>query len=69
MRSKNSALLVSSMAVLKKIKRAVRGEVNFRTVALEAIRRSRASLQERKERAEIQHDEPLALTDTYAQDE
>ena len=54
------------MAVLKKIKRAVRGEVNFRTVALEAIRRSRASLQERKERAEIQHDEPLTLTDTYA---
>ena len=66
MRSKNSALLISSMAVLKKIRRAVRGEVNFRTVALEAIRRSRASFQERKERAEIKHDEPLALTDTYA---
>ena len=54
------------MAVLKKIKRAVRGEVNFRTVALEAIRRSRASLNERKERAEIDHDEPLTLSDAYA---
>ena len=54
------------MAVLKKIKRAVRGEVNFRTVALEAIRRSRASLYERKERAEIHHDEPLTLNDAYA---
>ena len=54
------------MAVLKKIKRAVRGEVNFRTVALEAIRRSRASLNERKERAEIDNDEPLALSNAYA---
>ena len=54
------------MAVLKKIKRAVRGEVNFRTVALEAIRRSRASFNEKKERAEIHHDEPLTLTDAYA---
>lgn len=54
------------MAVLKKIKRAVRGEVNFRTVALEAIRRSRASLHERKERAEIGQDEPLTLSDAYA---
>jgi hypothetical protein len=53
-------------AVLKKIKRAVRGEVKFRTVALEAIRRSRASLNERKERAEIGHDEPLTLSDAYA---
>ena len=54
------------MAVLKKIKRAVRGEVKLTTVALEAIRRSRASLHERRERAEIHDDEPLTLTDTYA---
>ena len=54
------------MAVLNKIKRAVRGEVKLTTVALEAIRRSRVSLQERKERAEIHADEPLSLTDNYA---
>ena len=54
------------MAVLNKIKRAVRGEVKLTTVALEAIRRSRVSLQERKERAEIHVDEPLSLTDNYA---
>ena len=54
------------MAVLKKIKRAVRGEVKLTTVALEVIRRSRASLHERKERAEIHDDEPLTLTATFA---
>ncbi|HET9713718.1 MAG TPA: alginate lyase family protein, partial [Pyrinomonadaceae bacterium] len=36
------------------------------TVAMEAIRRSRASLHERRERAEIHDNEPLSLTDTYA---
>lgn len=54
------------MAVLKKIKRAVRGEVKLTTVALEAIRRSRASLHERRERAEIHAVEPLTLADEYA---
>ncbi len=54
------------MAVLKKIARAVRGEVKLTTVALEAIRRSRASLQARRERAEIHDNEPLILTDKYA---
>jgi Heparinase II/III-like protein/Heparinase II/III N-terminus len=41
------------MAVLNKIKRAVRGEVKLTTVALEAIRRTRVSLQSRKERASL----------------
>ena len=54
------------MAVLKKIKRAVRGELKFTTIALEAIRRSRASLHERKERAEIHDAEPLTLTGSFA---
>ena len=54
------------MAVLNKIKRAVRGEVKLTRVALEAIRRSRVSLHERKERAEIYADEPLNLCDSYA---
>ena len=41
------------MAVLTKIKRALRGDVKLTTVALEAIRRSRVSLHEKKERASI----------------
>jgi len=54
------------MAVLEKIKRALRGEVKLTTVAREAVRRSRVSLQERKERGEIHDDQPLALADPYA---
>ena len=38
------------MAVLKKIKRAIRGEVKLTTVAREALRRSLASQQQKKER-------------------
>lgn len=54
------------MAVLRKIKRAVRGEVKLTTAVREVLRRSRASLQERKERTEIEDNQPLSLTDTYA---
>src|ERR1041384_4133415 len=54
------------MAVLNKIKRAVRGEVKLTTVALEALRRSRVSLQQRKERAGIDSDEPLSLASAFA---
>ncbi len=65
MRSKNSTSL---MAVLKKIKRAVRGEVKLTTVALEAIRRSRVTLHERKERSSIaeQANEPASLSPPYS---
>ena len=54
------------MAVLNKIKRAVRGEVKLTTVALEALRRSRVSLQQRKERAALDGDEPLSLAPSFA---
>jgi hypothetical protein len=54
------------MAVLQKIKRALRGEVKLTTVALEAVRRSRVSLQQRKDRDEIHEPEPLTLIDSYA---
>ena len=54
------------MAVLQKIKRALRGEVKLTTVALEAVRRGRASLEERKERGEIHADRQLALAEPYA---
>jgi hypothetical protein len=41
------------MAVLNKIKHALRGEVKLKTAALEALRRGRALRQQQKERAEI----------------
>jgi Heparinase II/III-like protein/Heparinase II/III N-terminus len=54
------------MAVLKKIKRAVRGEVNLATIAREVIRRSRVSLQHRKERASLDRNEPLSLLPRFS---
>jgi Heparinase II/III-like protein/Heparinase II/III N-terminus len=45
------------MAVLEKIKRAVRGEVKLTTVAREVLRRSRVSRQQRKERTLIARNE------------
>jgi hypothetical protein len=50
------------MAVLNKIKRALRGEVKLTTAAREAWRRGRVSRQQRKERASLDESEPLALT-------
>jgi hypothetical protein len=54
------------MSVLKKIRRAVRGEVKLTTAVREGLRRTRVSLQQRKERTGIYDNEPLMLTDTYA---
>ena len=42
------------MSIVRKIKRAVRGEVNPRTAALEALRRSRVAITRRNERAQLQ---------------
>ncbi len=42
------------MAVLKKIKRAVRGDVKLTTIALEAIRRIRVAMRDRQERALVE---------------
>jgi hypothetical protein len=54
------------MAVLNKIKRALRGEVKLTIAAREALRRSRVSLQQRKERASLDEPEPLLLTQAFA---
>jgi hypothetical protein len=54
------------MSLVKKIKRAVRGEVKLTTVALEAVRRGFAARYERRERAGKYDNEPLALTSTFA---
>ena len=54
------------MAVLRKIRRAVRGEVKLTTAVREVLRRSRASLHQRKERAAVNENEPLALTGAFA---
>ena len=54
------------MPVLNKIKRALRGEVKLTTAAREALRRSRVSLQQRKERAHLGESEPLVLIQPFA---
>jgi len=56
------------MAVLKKIKRAVRGDVKLTTLAREALRRSRAAREQRKERATLDHPEPLALGQNFVRE-
>ena len=52
--------------MISKIKRAVRGEVKLTTAALEALRRSRVSWQERRERGRIDQSEPLIFADPFA---
>ena len=54
------------MAVLKKIKRAVRGEVKLTTAAREVLRRTVAAVNERKERSGTFDNEPLALKPAFA---
>ena len=49
------------MSTLRKIKKAVRGEVKLTTAALEALRRTRVALQTRKERASLDQQDPLDL--------
>jgi len=49
------------MGTLRKIKRALRGEVKLTVAGLEALRRTRASLQQRKERANLDREDPLNL--------
>ena len=43
------------MGIVNKVKRALRGDVDARTLALEAWRRSRAARARRSERASIEH--------------
>ncbi len=54
------------MPLVNKIKRALRGEVKLTTAAREAWRRSRVSLQQRKERTHLDRDQPLSLLPAYA---
>src|SRR4051812_35847463 len=42
------------MSIVRKIKRALRGEVDARTLAREAVRRSRAAREQRRERASLE---------------
>lgn len=49
------------MGTLRKIKRALRGEVKLSEATLEALRRTRASFQSRKERAELDREPQLNL--------
>src|SRR5262245_36037460 len=56
------------MAVLKKIKRAVRGDVKFTTLVREVLRRRRAAVEQRKERALVVNNtnEPALLWPPYS---
>lgn len=54
------------MAVIRKLKRALRGEVKLSTAAREAIRRSRVAAQSRRERASLDQDQPLSLAPPFA---
>lgn len=56
------------MAVLKKIKRAIRGDVKFTTIVREVLRRRRASIEQQKERALVAKntDEPPVLYRPYS---
>jgi len=57
------------MAVLKKIKRAIRGEVKLTTAFLEVLRRGRVSLHDRRERSQLanKQDEQVTLAAPYSQ--
>lgn len=50
---KDLSLRHSPSALIPKIRRALRGEVDARTIALETLRRGTASLRRRRERAEL----------------
>src|SRR6185503_5857979 len=50
-----NASLTSSMSTLRKIKRALRGEVNLTVAGLEALRRTRISIQQRFENHNPDH--------------
>jgi hypothetical protein len=50
------------MTLVRKLKRALRGEVKLTTAAREALRRSRVAASSRRERASLDHDYPLSLT-------
>jgi hypothetical protein len=51
---------------LNKIKRALRGEVKLTTAAREALRRSRAAANARRERASLDQDQPLSLARSFS---
>ncbi len=48
------------MSIVRKIKRAVRGEVDAKTAALEVLRRSRVALSQRSERAKVEQGQKQA---------
>lgn len=55
------------MALIRKLRRALRGEVKLTTAAREAIRRSRVAALSRRERASLDKNLPLSLTAPFAQ--
>ena len=67
MRSKNFRFARNSlMTLVRKLKRALRGEVKLTTAAREALRRSRVAASRRRERASLDVDHPLSLAQPFA---
>ena len=54
------------MTVIRKLKRALRGEVKLTTAAREAVRRSRVAASTRRERASLDEDHPLSPAPAFA---
>jgi hypothetical protein len=54
------------MALVRKLKRALRGEVKLTTAAREALRRSRAAASSRRERASLDEHHPLSIAPAFA---
>ena len=59
--------LKKSMAVISKLKRALRGEVKLTTAAREVLRRSRAAALSRREREALDHEGGLLLRQQFAE--
>jgi hypothetical protein len=55
------------MALIRKLKRTLRGEVKLTTAAREALRRSRVAAASRRERASLDKDYPLSLAPPFSQ--
>jgi Heparinase II/III N-terminus/Heparinase II/III-like protein len=65
---KDSSLIPRPSSLIPKVRRALRGEVDARTVALETLRRGRAALRRRRERTSLDQLalEPARLRPEYA---
>ena len=67
-KKKESSFIPSPSSLIPKLRRALRGEVDARTIALETLRRGTASLRRRRERAQLDqlNKSPARLSPQFA---